>query len=137
MTVIKLTLRKTLKFLRSLRSIFCQYNPLFFHYLLFYPNQIFLMWQIRLRSQGQGNRLRNKILFRPWLRIIVRPSVYRWNFSRPVTMTGFYRSGPFQRIRSPWIMVSLSSPIHAIEEVEEENELCKESDNSRYRHKHV
>src|SRR5690606_3497166 len=90
-----------------------------------------------LRGLRERNGLRDEVFRRAWLRVIVWPSVYRRNLSRPVSMTWMNWRSPLQGVGSPWVLGSLSSSVHAVEEVEQEDELRSEGDDRGSRYKHV
>src|SRR5690606_5090939 len=109
----------------------------FFHNFPLYLHQFLLMWKVGFRSRRQWNSLRNEIFLGTGLGIVIRPTRNRGNLTGPVAMSRLDRRGPLQRSRSPWILARPSAPIHAIEEVEYKDKLCKEGDDSRNGHEHV
>src|SRR5690606_28271132 len=71
------------------------------------------------------------------LGIIIRPTIYRWKISGPVSMDMFHRSGPFQGVGSPWVLRSPLSVEYRVDKVVKEYQLHRSSDDSKHRDQYV
>lgn len=72
--------------------------------------------------------LRNEVIVMPWFAVVISPTVYVRNLSRPVSVDVFDRRCPFQSVGFPWILNGFLSVENAVEEVKQEHQLEYPSD---------
>src|SRR5436190_18508446 len=87
----------------------------------FQLDQLSFMRKIRLWCLREWNCLRNIIIGRARLAIVVRPAVHRRNCSDPVSVTRQTRCRPLKGVGEPWVSGCQSSAENAVEEIEDEN----------------
>src|SRR5882757_7781792 len=89
------------------------------------------MRQVRFRSFRIRYSLRNEVILRARLAIIVRPAVNCWDLTGPVAVLRQARCRPFQCSRVPGVGRSQTSAEDTVDEVEQEDKLrCKRDDSS-------
>src|SRR2546423_10581113 len=86
--------------------------------------------QVAVCSHGMRSGLRNEIIVSSGLAVVIRPAVNGWNCSGPVAMQALNRCSPFNRIALPRILNGFLSAENTVEEVGNENQLSKASDES-------
>src|SRR5690606_32097750 len=78
--------------------------------------------------------LRNVVFLCPRLAVVVRPAIHGRYFSGPVPVLREPRRRPFQGVRSPRVERRQLATEHAVEKVEQEDELRRQRDNRRDTH---
>ena len=85
----------------------------------------------------EGNVLRNKVLVVPGLGIIIWPTVYVRDLSRPVSVDMLDWCSPFECVGFPRVLYSAFSVENAAEEIVKEHKLERAAYKGEYRDDHV
>jgi len=97
------------------------------------PCKVFEQFLVRYFAVFQWRCLGREVFVVARLAVVVGPTVYGRDFSGPVAVDVLDRCRPLQSIGLPWVLRSLGSAPHGVEEVEDEDQLRDTTQDGEHR----